>query len=62
VIFHPLTEEHIREIVDLRYSVQNRLEEQQVTIELSPAARDWLARRFDACTAPDRSASSSAMF
>ncbi|MEX1159196.1 MAG: AAA family ATPase, partial [Thermomicrobiales bacterium] len=49
VIFHPLSEEHIREIVDLQVQdVLARLEEQEVTIELTPAARDWLAREgFD---------------
>ena len=50
VIFHPLTEEHIRSIVDLQVGeIQSRLDEQRVTIELTAEARDWLAREgFDA--------------
>ena len=45
IVFDPLTEEQIREIVDITVSeVANRLSEHGVTIELTEAARDWLAR------------------
>ncbi len=44
IIFDPLTEEQIRQVVDISVSeVANRLSEHGVTIELTDAARDWLA-------------------
>ena len=46
VVFHPLTREHIRAIVDvqLRY-VEARLAERRLSIALTPAAKDLLAER-----------------
>jgi ATP-dependent Clp protease ATP-binding subunit ClpC len=44
VIFDPLTKEQILEIVELMVKqVAGRLEQQQVTIELTQSAREWLA-------------------
>ena len=44
IIFDPLTPEQIAEIVDLMlHDLQNRLQEHQVTIVLTPAAKTWLA-------------------
>ena len=49
VIFDPLTREQIAQIVGLLLKqVERRLQEQQVSIELTEAARDWLAQEgFD---------------
>ena len=49
VIFEPLTQEQIHQIVDLLLSeVQKRLDERDITIEASEAAREWLSREgFD---------------
>ena len=49
VIFDPLTPEQIRSIVDLMVrQVQKRLEEREVGVALTEAARDWLAQEgFD---------------
>jgi ATP-dependent Clp protease ATP-binding subunit ClpC len=49
IIFESLTREQIQHIVDLMMrDVQKRLEEHRVTVELTPAAREWLAREgFD---------------
>ena len=45
IIFDPLTEIQIRQVVDISVTeVANRLAEHGVTIELTDAARDWLAR------------------
>jgi ATP-dependent Clp protease ATP-binding subunit ClpC len=45
IVFEPLTEEQIHQIVDLMAAeVQERLEDRRVTISLTPAARAWLAR------------------
>jgi len=44
IIFHSLTKEHVRQIVDLQMrEIAERLEEQGITIELTETARDWLA-------------------
>ena len=44
IIFHPLTQDQIIQIVGLMVKeVQRRLEERQVTFELTPAASRWLA-------------------
>jgi ATP-dependent Clp protease ATP-binding subunit ClpC len=44
VTFSPLTKEQMRLIVDLQMKeVQERLSEHALTVELTPAARDWLA-------------------
>jgi ATP-dependent Clp protease ATP-binding subunit ClpB len=49
VVFHNLTREHIRRIVDVQMRfVQKRLDEKQISIELTNAARDLLAEHgFD---------------
>jgi ATP-dependent Clp protease ATP-binding subunit ClpC len=44
IIFHPLTLEHMEQIVDLQMKdIRERLEEHDVTIDLTEAARKWLA-------------------
>jgi len=44
IIFHPLTEEHVRLIVDIQMrDICERMAEQGLTIELTESARDWLA-------------------
>ncbi len=44
IVFHPLTQQQIVEIVELMVQeVQARLEEREVTLELTPAAGLWLA-------------------
>ena len=49
IIFHTLTEEHIRKIVDIMIDQVNaQLSERGIVIELSPEARQWIMRRgFD---------------
>ncbi|MEX2557333.1 MAG: ATP-dependent chaperone ClpB [Actinomycetota bacterium] len=49
VIFHRLSAEHLRQIVDIQIAgLQRRLEERKITVELSDKAREWLAERgFD---------------
>jgi ATP-dependent Clp protease ATP-binding subunit ClpC len=45
IIFHPLTLEHVEKIVDLQMKeIRERLAERGVGIELTEAARKWLAR------------------
>jgi ATP-dependent Clp protease ATP-binding subunit ClpC len=50
IVFHTLTLEHMEEIVDLQMKeIRERLEERGVTIELTEAARKWLAKEgYDA--------------
>ncbi len=44
IIFHNLTQEHMRQIVDLQMrEIAARLREQGIELELTEAARDWLA-------------------
>jgi ATP-dependent Clp protease ATP-binding subunit ClpC len=44
IIFHSLTQEHVKAIVDLQMAeISGRLAEQGLKIELTEAARDWLA-------------------
>ena len=44
IIFHGLTQEHVRQIVDLQMKeIAGRLAEHGLKIELTDAARDWLA-------------------
>ncbi|MGQ9598277.1 MAG: ATP-dependent Clp protease ATP-binding subunit [Anaerolineae bacterium] len=44
IIFHSLTLEHVEQIVDLQMKeIRERLAERGVSIELTPAARKWLA-------------------
>ena len=46
IIFEPLTKEQIHEIVDLVLTeVRDRLEEHQITFDLTMAAKDWLAEQ-----------------
>ena len=49
VVFQPLDQDHIEKIVDLMgREIQLRLEDQNITFELSDVARKWLAREgFD---------------
>ncbi|MFQ6027046.1 MAG: ATP-dependent Clp protease ATP-binding subunit [Dehalococcoidia bacterium] len=49
IIFHPLTQEEIIQVVGLMtQDVKERLEEREITFELTPEARAWLAREgFD---------------
>jgi len=45
IVFHELSEEQIRQIVDLMIKdVQTRLEERKIKIELTEAAKSWLAK------------------
>jgi ATP-dependent Clp protease ATP-binding subunit ClpC len=45
IIFHTLTLEHMEQIVDLQMQeIRQRMEEQLITVELTEAARKWLAR------------------
>jgi hypothetical protein len=45
IVFHSLTQEHVRHIVDLQMrEIAGRLAEHEVKIELTEAARDWLAQ------------------
>lgn len=46
IVFHPLTPEHVRQIVDLELKrVRKQLAEQQITLEVTEAAKDLLAKR-----------------
>ena len=46
IIFHTLTLEHMVQIVDLQMKeIRDRLEERGVTVELTEAAREWLAQK-----------------
>ncbi|MBI3287398.1 MAG: AAA family ATPase, partial [Chloroflexi bacterium] len=46
IVFHALTPEHIELVVDLQMKeIAARLGEQEVAIELTPAARQWLAQK-----------------
>jgi ATP-dependent Clp protease ATP-binding subunit ClpC len=46
IIFHPLTEEHIKQIVDLGIKeVKSRLAERKITVELTEGAKSWLAKQ-----------------
>jgi ATP-dependent Clp protease ATP-binding subunit ClpC len=46
IIFHPLTLEHMIQIVDLQMKeIRERLEERGITVELTDAAREWLAQK-----------------
>jgi len=45
-IFHPLSEEQIRSIVDIQLElVAERLKKQKITLEVSNKAKDWLAQK-----------------
>ncbi len=46
IVFHPLTPEHVRQIVDLELKrIRKQLAEQQITLEVTEAAKDLLAKR-----------------
>jgi ATP-dependent Clp protease ATP-binding subunit ClpA len=49
IIFHPLAAEQIKKIVDLQLElVAKRLKEKNIRIQITPAAREFLAREgFD---------------
>jgi ATP-dependent Clp protease ATP-binding subunit ClpB len=49
VIFHRLTPDHLRQIVDIQVGdLERRLAERKISIELTDKAREWLADRgFD---------------
>jgi ATP-dependent Clp protease ATP-binding subunit ClpB len=49
VVFHPLTREHLRQIVDIQLRrLAARLADRQLVLEFTDAAKDWLAERgFD---------------
>jgi len=45
IVFHPLTFEHIKEIVDMQMrKIQERLREREISIELTEGAKEFLAR------------------
>ncbi|MBN1659652.1 MAG: AAA family ATPase [Anaerolineae bacterium] len=50
IIFHTLTIDHVEEIVDLQmHEIRERLEERQITLDLTDRARRWLAEQgYDA--------------
>jgi ATP-dependent Clp protease ATP-binding subunit ClpC len=46
IIFHPLTEEHLKSIVDLLiHEVERRLSERGIKIKVNEEAKAWLAQR-----------------
>jgi len=46
IVFHPLNKEQIRQIVTLELNkVQKRLAEHNITLEVTEAARDYLAEK-----------------
>ncbi len=46
IVFHSLTEEHVRQIVELQMrGIEDRLREQGVALTLTEAAKDWLAHQ-----------------
>ncbi|MFQ5826261.1 MAG: ATP-dependent Clp protease ATP-binding subunit [Dehalococcoidia bacterium] len=46
IIFEPLSKEQLRQIVDLLIKeVQRRLEDRQIKVELTGAAKDWLVKQ-----------------
>ncbi len=46
IIFHPLTEEHLKSIVELLIrEVERRLAERKIKLEVNEEARAWLARK-----------------
>lgn len=49
VVFHPLSFEHVLQIVDILIQrINERLQDQGIVLELSQAAKEWLARKgFD---------------
>ena len=49
IVFHQLTEEDLRKVVELlAKDVEKRLQEQKITLELTPEAKSWLVKEgFD---------------
>jgi ATP-dependent Clp protease ATP-binding subunit ClpC len=46
IIFHPLTEEHLKKIVDLLIrEVENRLAERNIKLEVTEEAKAWLVQK-----------------
>lgn len=46
IMFHPLSQEHIRRIVDIQIElVSERLKQQHITLAVSPKAKDWLGKK-----------------
>ncbi|NPV08063.1 MAG: AAA domain-containing protein [Anaerolineae bacterium] len=46
IVFHSLTEKHVRQIVELQMrDIEARLREQGITLTLTDAAKDWLAMK-----------------
>ncbi len=46
LVFHPLSRAHIREIVDMMLKeVDSRIQEKQVDLDVTEAARDWLGEK-----------------
>lgn len=46
IVFHPLTQEHIREIVDIQLKrVHQMLEKRNVKVNITDQVKDWLATR-----------------
>jgi ATP-dependent Clp protease ATP-binding subunit ClpC len=46
IIFHPLTEEHLKSIVDLLiHEVERRLAERSIKLEINAEAKAWLAKK-----------------
>lgn len=50
IMFHPLDQKHIRNIVDIQLShVVDRLKEKKITVEIPDKVRDWLGKKgYDA--------------
>ncbi len=49
IVFHPLEQQHIRQIVDIQLQrVYNMLEKKDITLSINDNVKDWLAQRgFD---------------
>ncbi|MDX1617352.1 MAG: ATP-dependent chaperone ClpB [Balneolaceae bacterium] len=46
IVFHPLTQEHIRDIVDIQLRrVHRMLEKKDISLNISEGVKDWLASR-----------------
>ena len=46
IIFHPLTEEHLKSIVDLLIrEIETRLAERRIKLEVNEEAKAWLAQK-----------------
>jgi ATP-dependent Clp protease ATP-binding subunit ClpB len=46
IVFHPLTQEHLRQVVDIQLArVYKMLEKKQIRLSVPDSVKDWLARR-----------------